>query len=86
MAFVSFVVKISVVECSIDMVKIKVCGITSLIDAEKALEFGADLLGFNLSAKPALCYAASGGGGARWIAANGYQRRAVCQRVSFEGA
>jgi phosphoribosylanthranilate isomerase len=29
------------------MVKIKVCGITSLVDAEKALEFGADLLGFN---------------------------------------
>ena len=28
-------------------VKIKVCGITSLADAEKALEFGADLLGFN---------------------------------------
>ncbi len=28
-------------------VKIKVCGITSLADADKALEFGADLLGFN---------------------------------------
>ena len=28
-------------------VKVKVCGITSLADAEKALEFGADLLGFN---------------------------------------
>ena len=28
-------------------VKIKVCGITSLVDAEKALEFGADMLGFN---------------------------------------
>jgi phosphoribosylanthranilate isomerase len=29
------------------MVKIKVCGITCLADAEKALEFGADMLGFN---------------------------------------
>lgn len=29
------------------MVKVKVCGITSLLDAEKALDFGADLLGFN---------------------------------------
>ncbi len=28
-------------------VKVKVCGITSLADAEKALELGADMLGFN---------------------------------------
>jgi len=29
---------------------VKVCGITSLVDAEKALEFGADMLGFNFYA------------------------------------
>lgn len=29
------------------MVKVKVCGITTLLDAEKSLDFGADMLGFN---------------------------------------
>ena len=31
-------------------VQVKVCGISSLADAEKALEFGADMLGFNFYA------------------------------------
>ena len=37
------------------MLKVKVCGITSLADAEKALELGADLLGFNFYPPSARC-------------------------------
>jgi phosphoribosylanthranilate isomerase len=39
------------------MVKVKVCGITSLTDAEKAWEFGADLLGFNFYPPSPRCIA-----------------------------
>lgn len=38
-------------------VKIKVCGITNLGDAEKALEFGADILGFNFYPPSPRCIA-----------------------------
>ncbi len=39
------------------MVKIKVCGITNLADAEKAIEFGADILGFNFYPPSLRCIA-----------------------------
>ena len=39
------------------MVKIKVCGITNLDDAEKSLEFGADMLGFNFYPPSPRCIA-----------------------------
>jgi len=38
-------------------VKVKVCGITTLGDAEKALELGADLLGFNFYPPSPRCIA-----------------------------
>lgn len=38
-------------------VKIKVCGITNLADAEKSLEFGADILGFNFYPPSPRCIA-----------------------------
>ena len=39
------------------MVKIKVCGITNRADAEKSLEFGADILGFNFYPPSPRCIA-----------------------------
>lgn len=38
-------------------VKIKVCGITNLADAEKSLEYGADILGFNFYPPSPRCIA-----------------------------
>jgi phosphoribosylanthranilate isomerase len=39
------------------MIKVKVCGITSLADAEKSLDFGADALGFNFYPPSPRCMA-----------------------------
>ena len=55
----------------ITMTKIKVCGITNLVDAEKALEFGADALGFNFYSPSPRCIAPE-------------QARAVLERLPEE--
>jgi phosphoribosylanthranilate isomerase len=44
-------------------VKVKVCGITNLADAEKALEFGADMLGFNFYPPSSRCITPETAGG-----------------------
>lgn len=50
------------------MIKVKVCGITNLADAEKALELGADALGFNFYPPSPRCLTAK-------------QARAILQRL-----
>ena len=42
------------------MIKVKVCGITNLADAEKSLDFGADALGFNFYPPSPRCIAPEG--------------------------
>ena len=42
------------------MIKVKVCGITNLVDAEKSLDFGADALGFNFYTPSPRCMAPEG--------------------------
>ena len=53
------------------MTKVKVCGITNIADAEKALEFGADALGFNFYPPSPRCIAPE-------------EARAVLQRLPEE--
>ena len=55
--FVTIGVRVSLLVIVMRSVKVKVCGITSLADAEKALEFGADMLGFNFYPPSPRCIA-----------------------------
>ncbi len=50
--------------------KIKICGITSLEDADNSLQFGADVLGFNLYSKSK-----------RYIDLNASSKKAMLQNV-----
>ena len=71
--------RVSALHLNEPAVKIKVCGITNLTDAEKALEFGADILGFNFYPPSPRCIAPEKARKLSRIAADRFQRRAIRQ-------